>query len=139
MKRAHVGEQQPEFPFPVPVPAIGTVIIMRIEDFRGVPPQAPGAVAAPARLQSDQERVRAWLHGHASPASYGAGVSRGDDGRVVATTTRALAAACLDGQALTLRGQEMAAAALLKRMGWRSRRDSDSARTYRFHPPAGWR
>jgi hypothetical protein len=146
IKRAAIHDQQAELPFVVPVPARGTVIIMRIEDFRASPVIVRPPVAKRTedgrredfRSAGDDAAVAAWLSGHGDPQSYGARTERDDRGRVLITASEDAVVALPDAERYPLRGRLILLGNAMKRLGWSRRYISGRKRYHAYVAPSGW-
>lgn len=138
VRRSAVHEKQSELPFAVPVPAPGTVIIMRIEDFRSFPSTRP---AAPPRPTAADAALQAWLFGQAPTERYGEGVQRSPNGSVLSTTTVAAVSGIFDPAIeLPEHSRRCVVGKSLYRLGWRWRylAGSTGQRERVYFPPLDW-
>ena len=138
-------EHQAELPFAVPLPQIGTIIIMRIEDFRALPTQRPKPQSRPVAHHSELESaLKAWLLGNAPAERYTTGAHRDSRGRVEHASMSSIIRAVDWPGRLPERGQRILAGKAMRNLGWRWRylTSSDSlssdGRERILFPPKDW-
>jgi hypothetical protein len=133
MKRPRPSEIQAEMPFSVPVPARGTVVIMRIEDYRESgyptprpPPKKPAKNQRASNL-SAIEPVRAWIAGDFGGVELlGKNVRCNEEGRVIAATAADAARALAPDRFSTGASRVAAAGRALEALGWKRRYVTDA-------------
>lgn len=124
----------------LPVPERGTILIMRLDDARGLGIRSDEIV--PGNHAAWEDRLRSWLHGESGCLGDTAAVHRAGDGRVLSATAEAILAACPPTHArecLSPRSQQTALGLVMTRLGWsKERRRRFGGREYRYCAPPGW-
>ena len=152
-RRAAQHEAQGLLPFAGPVPAPGTVAIIRIEDLRQMFAEIGRAPAlAPVQRNSGSSKhrwmarhvaeVEHWLGGKADSATYALDLHRDPKGRVLSVTAAELVA-CLPsfGEGNDAHRQKALAGQVLASLGWAMRYLTNpqlAKRERRFFPPPDW-
>jgi len=145
----------------LPLPALGTVAILRLEDWQRITDCAGTGVVAPASPPASPPKsrhpggltthaalrslVEEWLRGQGQASSYGADTRRDAQGCVTRTTAEAVAAAIdFVPPRLTGHGRVEAAGLAMASLGWNrnyltvSDPDQPRRRKRFYSAPPGW-
>jgi hypothetical protein len=148
VRRAATQEQGDLFGT-LPLPALGTVAILRLEDWQRITGGAGAVVVSPPPRRHPGIRpkhaalrslVEDWLRGQGPASSYSADTMRDAQGRVTSTTVEIVARAIEAPSSLTLHGCKTAVGEVMAALGWeRNYLTVDGGGRKRFYfAPAAW-